>query len=179
MAKKPQIEWDPLLGPAANARRHLPPLAGAYFAEARTLLAQAEEPAKLHRLRLISKRLRYTLELFRPCYGPGLELRVQALKRVQDLLGDINDAVASAALIEYLPNSVRMKRYLHDRAAEQAAAFRTEWQEHFDARGQEAWWTGYLATGTLQRSEPRPPGSVAVEVRKPAAPPANGHEGAS
>jgi hypothetical protein len=105
-------------------------------------------------------------------------LRVQALKRVQDLLGEINDAVASANLIEYLPNSVRMKRYLHERAAEKAAAFRTEWQEHFDARGQEAWWTGYLATGTLQRGEPRPVGSAAPK-RVAAAPPANGREGAS
>src|SRR6516164_8418335 len=112
MAKKPQIEWDPLLGPAANARRHLPPLAGAYFAEARTLLAQAEEPAKLHRLRLISKRLRYTLELFRPCYGPGLEERLESLKRLQDFLGDINDAVTSAHLIAKMPGSIRMRRYL-------------------------------------------------------------------
>jgi CHAD domain-containing protein len=151
MAKRSQIEWNPRAASAANARRCLPPLAKAYFVEARSLLAEAEEPAQLHRLRLISKRLRYTLELFRPCYGPGLELRMASLKRVQDLLGDINDAVISAGLIEYLPRSVRMKRYLLEQAARKAMEFRAEWQGRFDAPGQEAWWTGYLATGTRQQ----------------------------
>jgi CHAD domain-containing protein len=176
MAKKLQVEWDSLVGPAANARRHLPPLASAYFVEARTMLAEAEEPAKLHRLRLISKRLRYTLELFQPCYGPGIDLRLQALKRVQDLLGEINDAVIAASLIEYLPNSVRMKRYLHERAARKAAAFRIEWQQHFDARGQEGWWTSYLATGTRQQASAAEP---SPELRKAATTRAHGRAGGS
>ena len=148
MAKPGQIDWDALVGPAANARRHLPPLVGAYFAEGRALLAEAGEPATLHRLRLLSKRLRYTLELFRPIYGPGLEERLEALKRVQEMLGETNDAVISARLIEYLPRSVRMKRHLADLAAASADAFRAQWRDHFDAPGREQWWTGYLATGT-------------------------------
>src|SRR5215813_9833894 len=98
-----RFEWDALLSPAANARRLLPPMAAAYFAEGRAVLAEADEPAKLHRLRLLSKRMRYTLELFRPVYGPGLEERLDVLKSLQDVLGDTNDAVISAQLIEYLP----------------------------------------------------------------------------
>jgi CHAD domain-containing protein len=94
--------------------------------------------------------LRYTLELFRPLYGPGLDERLEALKRVQEVLGDTNDAVIAAHLIEYLPRSVRMKRYLAQLAATRAEAFRAEWAGRFDAPGREQWWTGYLATGTRQ-----------------------------
>jgi len=144
MAKTVHIVWDAERSLAANASRHLPALAAAYFAEARTLLAEAAEPAHLHRLRLISKRLRYTLELFRQCYGPGLEQRIQSLRSLQDLLGETNDAVASAQLIRKSRGSVRMRQYLERRAAQKASEFRTEWRTHFDAPGREAWWVGYL-----------------------------------
>jgi hypothetical protein len=144
MAKASQIEWDAQRSPVANASRFLPGLAATYFAEARKVLAEANEHADLHRLRLLSKRLRYTLELFRSCYGPGLDERIRALRRIQDLLGEINDAVASARLIRKARGAVRMRQYLERRAAQKAAEFRMEWQTRFDAPGQEAWWMGYL-----------------------------------
>jgi CHAD domain-containing protein len=159
MAKRPRVIWNVRLSAAVNARRHLPKLAAAYFDEARTLLDKAEHPAQFHRLRLISKRLRYTLELFRPCYTPALAERIDALKRVQDLLGNINDDVAAARLIAKMPNSVRMRRFLDDRAAQKAAEFRAEWRTRFDAPGRESWWLDYLRgagtpvrrAGTLQK----------------------------
>jgi CHAD domain-containing protein len=128
-----------------NARRHLPRLVSEYFAEARTLLEEVSHPAGLHRLRLISKRLRYTLELFRPCYPPAFAERLEALKRIQTLLGDINDAVVSARLIEDMPGSVRVHRYLEDLAARRAEQFRAEWRDRFDAPGCESWWIDFLA----------------------------------
>jgi CHAD domain-containing protein len=145
MAGKSKIEWNPRLAPARNARRHLPRLAADYFAEARALLDSTADPAGLHRLRLISKRLRYTLELFRSCYPPGVDERLAALKRVQDLLGDINDAVVASRLIKKMPNSTRMRAHLRANAAEKARQFRVEWQNHFDAPGAESWWTDFLA----------------------------------
>jgi CHAD domain-containing protein len=146
MWKGAEVEWSPRGSVAANARRLLPGLAAAYFAEARTLLEQVSDPAGLHRLRLISKRFRYTLELFRPCYPPAMTERIEALKRVQDLLGEINDAVVTAGLIGRGTGSVRMRRYLEELAAEKAAAFRLEWTERFDAPGAEAWWTDFLGS---------------------------------
>ena len=146
MGKSPEIEWNPRGGTAANARRRLPELAAAYFAEARTLLGQVSDPAGLHRLRLISKRFRYTLELFRPYYPPAMSERIDALKRVQDVLGEINDTVVTVGLIAEMPGSVRMRRYLEELAAEKAVAFRSEWTERFDAPGSEAWWTDFLSS---------------------------------
>jgi CHAD domain-containing protein len=134
--------WDERVGAAANARRELPRLAVDYFARARKLLAEDPPPARLHALRLDTKRLRYTLELFRPCYGPGLEARLEGLRRVQQLLGEVNDSVATAAL---LPKGARGRRFLENRAQAQAQEFRRHWAEKMDALGQQDRWIAYLA----------------------------------
>jgi CHAD domain-containing protein len=146
MAKARSMTWDERADVAANARQELPNLVSAYFSEVREFLAKDAPPRKLHRLRLASKRLRYTLELFRPCYPAGLEERLEALKKLQDLLGEINDAVASGRLLRGdLKRQPKLRKFLDDRAAAQAAEFAREWKETFDAPGQEAWWTGFLA----------------------------------
>jgi CHAD domain-containing protein len=150
MAKAKKIKWDETNGPAENARKQLPKIAKAYFAEVREVLAEDPAPAELHALRLASKRFRYSLELFRACYAAGLEERIERLKGVQDLLGDCNDAVASIPRLEKALRSEpvereRVRKYLEDLAAEKAAEFRKQWVESFDAPGQQQWWTGYLA----------------------------------
>ena len=146
MARAHSMKWDQRAGVAANARRELPPMVSAYFSRVRDSLAEGATPRKLHRLRLASKRLRYTLEVFRPCYPAGLEHRLDALKKLQDWLGEVNDAVASARLLRgALKRRPKVRKFLEDRAAAQAAEFVRHWKEAFDAAGQEAWWTGFLA----------------------------------
>lgn len=44
-----------------------------------------------HALRIALKRLRYTLEISRPLYAERLDEPIQAVKRVQTLLGDVHD----------------------------------------------------------------------------------------
>ena len=149
MAKAKKIKWHKDASAAENARLRLPKLARGFFAEVRKTLASDPPPEKLHALRLASKRFRYTLELFRPCYAKGLEQRIKALKKVQDLLGDCNDAVASlprveAALGGNRAEKARMRKWLGAMAARKAAEFRTHWTEDFDAPGREQWWTAYL-----------------------------------
>ena len=142
------IEWDERSGAAANARRELPTLVTAYFAHVRGLLAKDPPPPKLHRLRLATKHLRYTIELFRPCYGPGLETRLDELRDVQQLLGEVNDRVAAGRLLakatKSSPPRGRVKKFLDAQAAETAQEFRKHWTEVFDAPGREGWWTRYL-----------------------------------
>jgi CHAD domain-containing protein len=146
---KMAVKWDDEAGVAANARNELPKLAQAYFAQVRRVLAENPRPARLHLIRVSGKRLRYSLELFRPCYGPGLEERIEALKQVQDLLGQVNDSVVSLAVIRRAMRKSRLRsrveRFAAKRAAEKANAFRAHWQGEFDAPGREEWWSGYLA----------------------------------
>ncbi len=143
------VKWDERLGPAGNARQVLPGLAADYFARVREALAKGADPGKLHRLRLGAKKLRYTLELFRPCYGPGLEARIQALQHLQQLLGDVSDCVAAARVIggslKHSPRRARLEKMLDQRANAAARHFHEHWTRTFDAPGEEGRWTRYLA----------------------------------
>ena len=102
----------------------------------REFLADDHAPPKLHRLRLASKRVRYTLELFRPCYPPEFEDRLDALKKLQDWLGEVNDAVASDRLLrDALKRQPKVRKFLEDRAADQAAKFIRQWKETLRCSG--------------------------------------------
>ena len=148
MSKRHVARWDARAAAAANARRELPRLVAAYYARVRDLLADNPPPAKLHAIRLATKRLRYTLELFRPCYGPGLDTRLAALRHIQQLLGEVNDCSTTERWIGHAmkpsPLRVRIAKFLTARAAAEAQVFHTAWTNVFDAPGQELWWSRYL-----------------------------------
>jgi CHAD domain-containing protein len=148
--KSAKPEWDKAADAVANARTVLPKLAANYFQLGRELLAGNPAPPELHQLRLASKKLRYTLELFKSCYGPGFGERINALKTVQQMLGEINDTVAAertigGVLVAETGDSERAVEFLRKVGVDKAEAFRKHWAEVFDAPGRERWWTDYLA----------------------------------
>jgi CHAD domain-containing protein len=152
MPRNRNIKWDEKAGVLPNVRRELPQLLTAYFSRVREVLAEEASPRDLHRLRLASKRLRYTLELFRPCYPAAFEERLDALKKLQDWLGEVNDAVATRRLLRgSLERQQKVRKFLDDRAEQQAAEFARYWKETFDAPGREAWWTDFLAHRTARK----------------------------
>jgi CHAD domain-containing protein len=60
-------------------------------------------PAELHELRLHAKKLRYTAEFFAALYPPkAAKPYIVALRQVQEVLGQINDASVTPALLERL-----------------------------------------------------------------------------
>jgi CHAD domain-containing protein len=145
-----KIEWDEKSDAIENARTILPNLVTDYFSLGRELLASDPAPAELHALRLASKKLRYTLELFKPCYGPGLRQRIDALKSLQQMLGEINDTVAAertigSVLVGPTAESRRATQFLRKHGKAKAQEFRNHWTTVFDAPGQEHWWVDYLA----------------------------------
>ena len=143
-----RIQWNERATAAANASRELPRMMADYFHAVRDALRAKPSPASLHTIRLASKKVRYTLELFEPCYGAAFAERMQALKDVQTSLGDVNDAVAAERLLsDAMPQSARRKTlraYLRKRAVEKAEEFRTHWTERFDADGEERRWIEFL-----------------------------------
>jgi CHAD domain-containing protein len=54
---------------------------------------------RLHRLRIAAKRLRYTLEFFEEVLGPEAKAAIKEIKRLQDHLGDLQDAVVASDLL--------------------------------------------------------------------------------
>ena len=143
MAAKSRIRWIETLGPAANARRHLPALVAAYAAWGRRLMEGRPGPDRWHALRLRTKRVRYTLELFAPCYGPGLDARLALLRGIQQQLGEINDCASTRALVGPVPAPL-VARYLNAREAKAAGQVRRLWRAAFEAPGRDLWWEGYL-----------------------------------
>jgi CHAD domain-containing protein len=53
---------------------------------------QPEAVAQLHEMRIKAKWLRYTMELFAPAYADELKQPLSAVKKMQELLGDLHDS---------------------------------------------------------------------------------------
>jgi CHAD domain-containing protein len=142
--------WDESKSAAENARRRLPDLVQAYFEQGRRLVAAKAAPEAMHSFRLRTKRLRYTLELFRPFYGPSLDTRLKMIREVQRYLGEVNDCAVSRGIFDRLlprpsPHKRKLEGLLETRAARSAAAFRDYWLSTFDRAGQDARWRAYLS----------------------------------
>src|SRR5262245_35609467 len=95
--KRLRIDWNGRQSAARNAAEKLPELARAFLAAGGDL--EGKPYREFHRFRLLAKRFRYTLEIFRPCYGPGLEQRIESLRTLQQHLGDLNDCAATEELV--------------------------------------------------------------------------------
>lgn len=141
MKKGARINWDPARNAAENAAERLPPLVAAFFAAGRKVTAEPGLPEELHQFRIRGKRLRYTLEMFRPCYGPALDRRLDALRRIQQCLGDMNDFLTIRGMVEEAEIIAGLDRQIAVRAEE----FATMWRGEFDRAGEESRWIRYLS----------------------------------
>jgi CHAD domain-containing protein len=166
------MEWNDAQSAAVNASRELPRMMADYFARVREALESKPSPASLHKVRLASKKVRYTLELFEPCYGAEFRERLTALKDVQTSLGEINDAVSAGQLVsDALPKSEgrkTLRAYMKKRAQEKAEEFRVHWTQTFDAPGEERRWIQFLKKphGLAMK---RKPASIASKAKKKSA----------
>jgi CHAD domain-containing protein len=91
-----------LIGSATNAKSinnerfvaQAPGQIAPRLADLLDLSATIQDPSKaaeLHQMRIASKRLRYTLEAFAPCFGRRMQERISEVKLLQEFLGDIHD----------------------------------------------------------------------------------------
>jgi CHAD domain-containing protein len=127
-----------------NLQSRLPKIAARYFEEGRRALKPGVSWDEMHRFRLQTKRFRYTLELFKPAYGPGLEKRIESLRKVQTYLGEINDAIVTAGMLSDMKDSEQAQKDLAARADSKTRKLRRFWSEEFAAEGAEEKWTKYL-----------------------------------
>jgi len=68
-------------------------------------------PARRHRVRIFSKRLRYALDLFTIALPKQATARyIDALAQLQEVLGLLNDAVVAAAVVPQLSKSARLQK---------------------------------------------------------------------
>jgi CHAD domain-containing protein len=155
MAKRSDDSWDADLTAAQNAKRRLPALVTGYFNAGRKLMEGKPAPEELHHFRLATKRFRCILEFFRPCYGKGLERRIDDLRGVQNRLGEMNDCVTTLALLKSSAKYKKIAAFLNHRTAERTAAFRQYWHQTFDPPQQENRWRRYFSSFAREESGSR------------------------
>jgi hypothetical protein len=86
----PVANVDPGAPVIDNARRVLAVrIAELYSFE--PIVSHPELSEALHDMRISAKRLRYTLELFRPQFGKAGERQIERVKMIQELLGTLHD----------------------------------------------------------------------------------------
>jgi len=63
-------------------------------------IQQPEKEAEHHRMRIMAKRLRYTMEYFQPLFEHRLDKPIEAAQNIQRMLGEIHDC---DVWVRYLP----------------------------------------------------------------------------
>ena len=126
---------------AGNAQVLLPKLAQKYFKAGRKAADGKRSPKQLHGFRLITKQFRYSLELFRPVYGPSMDLRLAALRGLQHVLGKLSDYRSAR---ELLGSDKSLDSKIEHAMNEQLKEFHKEWMK-FDTEGELKRWKAYLA----------------------------------
>jgi hypothetical protein len=86
----PVDDVDPRAPVLENARRVLA-IRIAEFYSYESIVSYPELSEALHDLRISAKRLRYTLELFRPQFGKSGERQIERVKAMQGALGALHD----------------------------------------------------------------------------------------
>jgi len=122
-----------------NASRLLPRLAEEFFAAGDESI-QEKRPQEVHPFRILTKRFRYALEYFRPCYGSALDSYLEMLRELQRELGDLNDSHSSRLVFRDLlrteNRSARNKKLfaaLDLCEQELTQKFRAHWQKTFES----------------------------------------------
>lgn len=134
---------EPVAALAALAAVALPGLARAFIESGADLAAHAKSRKRLHRFRVSAKRFRYSMEFLSNVYGPDIEDRVQTVRKVQTALGDLQDCVATRALLREAGVPKGALAPLRAEEKKRVRDFRELWPKLFDARaGKE--WTAYL-----------------------------------
>lgn len=94
----------------------------------------------IHRFRVLSKQLRYTLELTEPRGSAKL----QTLKGVQDLLGGLNDCVVAADIVSEVDAATPVvTRKVRNLIPKRELAFRVYWRKTFTAAERTHWLKEY------------------------------------
>jgi CHAD domain-containing protein len=143
------IQWNEERTLTENLSRRLPRLARKYFAQGNKALSVDRSWEEMHDFRLVSKRFRYTLELFRDVYGQSIEPFIEDLKGLQSHLGDVNDAVTAHELLKDVPDSEEARSRLLRRADKKRDKLRAYWSDRFAMEGTDARWIDYLKFGLL------------------------------
>ncbi len=126
------------------ARGELPPVAKRFFQSG--LHAERSHSGKeLHKVRIATKKLRYALELFQDALGPDGAVRVDQLRKLQTVLGNINDVRTARKLFNELGAGRKLTAPLRKKQRKLTREFHSLWQTEF-SRAEAKEWIQFLRT---------------------------------
>lgn len=139
------LREEPSVGTeSAEIYRYAEPILARRFRRLRTdgkRLTDASPAAEYHELRIRGKRLRYSLEVFGELYGRPAERATAALKALQDMLGDHQDAevgierlhsIIRVHGLELPPETLVAMGQLIERYRQQEGALRADFPRDFE-----------------------------------------------
>jgi CHAD domain-containing protein len=156
------MKLEPTHNASANARLILPKMARKYFEAGRKMMDAKRSPDELHKFRLKTKEFRYTLELFRPVYGPGLDGYIKSLRELQGALGKISDY---QAIRRVLAGDHKLESQIERALKGKLKDLRRSWRT-FDSDGALKRWRTYLAG---EHSKPRAKRATVIAAEDTAA----------
>jgi triphosphatase len=122
-------------GVQPRARQILRPLLRQYGKAGSLAANPGTSPDQLHQLRLLAKRLRYSLEIFgglsTGVSGVTWEQEIERVREVQDLLGAINDCVTTSGLVAKYGHTADVRQStagLKNLLRQRLAAFQEHWR---------------------------------------------------
>ncbi len=119
-----------------RARNLLSSMAADFFLHGRAASAVDSTAPEMHAFRIAAKKFRYTMELFVPDYGPVLSARVEKVRKVQSILGEVNDCETMLGLL----TGGRAVSRLRKRQRQMIGEFRQLWEaEWADAAVMRMW----------------------------------------
>jgi len=127
-----------------TARRILPRVAQEFFERGNRASKTKTPAAELHRFRIASKRLRYTLELFTSLYGPQMNSSLEKIRRAQGLLGEINDCETVRSLLSRYKDAGSLTSWLRKRQRRKTEEFHRYWEEAFGGDREMRSWSAFL-----------------------------------
>lgn len=145
----------------------VPRLAKRFVALARHGAGQNQQLDQLHQLRIVAKKIRYTLEPFAQLLEPALQGRIEQLKRMQDFLGELNDIEIVYSMVLQEDLSPRLCAALVKRRDRKIAEFSSFWQTEFPADQGLTHWKKDLTRFLAKRSAPpKPPARSEAAMRR-------------
>jgi len=151
---------------AETARQMLPGMAQDFFERGDQAAGVKAHPRELHRFRLVSKKFRYSLELFTPLCGTSLNPKLEAIRRVQTLLGDINDFETVRNMLAQYPGTETVIAWLKKRQRKRLGQFREYWATTFGPAEERESWIDFLKhLATEPRAAKKPAGRSSSQSR--------------
>jgi CHAD domain-containing protein len=144
------MKWKPSGTAAESAQAALPRQVQKYFKAGRKAANGKRSAKQLHRFRIATKEFRYSLELFRPVYGPSLERHIGALRELLSILGKLND---HHTLKPFFKADKALRAKLDEAMEKHRSQFHDRWKT-LDTDGEEKRWKAYF--GRARRSGARP-----------------------